>query len=95
MMAFLRTGVILMLALVVVALPASVHADGIQILTHGHENTNGGQGAANQTPTNSKDPTVAPVLKGKQVKPAIPANVNKVGRMVPVVAVNLLSLIHI
>lgn len=88
-MAFLRTGVILLLALVVAALPASVHADGIQILTHGHENTNGGQGAANQTPTNPKDPTAAPVLKGKQVKPAIPANVNKVGTMVPVVAVNL------
>jgi len=89
MMAFLRTGVILLLTLIVAALPASVHADGIQILTHGHENTNGGQGIANQTPTNPKDLTVAPVPKGNQVKPAIPANVNKVGRMVPVVAVNL------
>ena len=88
-MAFLRTGVILLLALVVAALPASVHADGIQILTHGHDNTNSGQGATNQTPTKPKDLTAAPVLKGKHVKPAIPANVNKVGTMVPVVAVNL------
>ena len=56
MMTYLRTGVILLLALMVVALPASVHADGIQILTHGHENTTGGQGTTNQTPTNPKDP---------------------------------------
>ncbi len=89
MMTFLRTGVILLLALLVAALPAPLHADGIQILTHGNENTNGGQGTANQTPTNPKDPTVAPVLKGQQVKPAVPANLNKVGRMVPVAAVNL------
>jgi hypothetical protein len=88
-MAFLRTGVILLLALMVAALPASVHADGIQILTHGHENTNGGQGTTNQTPTKPKDPTAAPVLKGQHVKPTVPASVNKVGRMVPVVAVNL------
>lgn len=88
-MAYLRTGVILLLALMVVALPASVHADGIQILTHGHESTNGGQGTTNQAPTNPKDLTAAPVLKGKHVKPAVPATVNKVGRMVPVVAVNI------
>jgi hypothetical protein len=81
-MAFLRTGVILLLALMVAALPASVHADDIQILTHGHGNTN-------QTPTKPKDPTAAPVLKGQHVKPTVPASVNKVGRMVPVVAVNL------
>ena len=88
-MAFLRTGVLLLLVLMVAALPASVHADDIQILDHGHENTNGSQGTANQTPTNPKDPAAAPVLKGQQVKPAVPASVNKVGRMVPVVAVNL------
>jgi hypothetical protein len=89
MMAYLRTGVILLLALMVVALPASVHADGIQILTHGHESTNGGQGTTNQTPTNPKDLTAAPVLKGQHVKPTVPASANKVGKTVPVVAVNL------
>jgi hypothetical protein len=89
MMAFLRTGVILLLALMVAAIPASVPADGIEILTHGLENTNGGQGATNQTPANPKDITAAPILNGKHVKPAVPASVNKVGRMVPAVAVNL------
>lgn len=88
-MTFLRTGVILLFALMLAALSVSGHADGMQILTHGHENTNGGQGVNNQTPTNPKDISVAPVLKGKQIKPALPASVNKVGRMVPVVAVNL------
>jgi hypothetical protein len=89
MMAYLRTGVILLLALMVAALPASVPADGIEILSHGKENTNGGQGATNQTPVNPKDITAAPVLGGKHVKPAVPASVNKVGRMVPAVAVTL------
>jgi hypothetical protein len=89
MMTFLRTGVILLFVLMLAALSVSGHADGIQILTHGHENTNGGQGNNNQTPTTPKDISVAPVLKGKQIKPALPASVNKVGRMVPVVAVNL------
>ena len=64
MMAFLRTGVILLLALLVAALPASVPADGIEILSHGNENTTGGQGTTSQTPVNPKDITAAPVLKG-------------------------------
>jgi|GEM_PF-3272146 len=88
-MTYLRTGVILLILLMVAALPASLQADGIQILTHGNENTNGGQGGTTQTPTNPKDLTVSPALKGKQVKPAVPANVNKVGRMVPAVTVSL------
>ena len=75
MMAFLRTGVILLLALMAVALPASVEADGIQILTHGNENTTGAHGPTNQTPTKPEDLTAAPVLKGKHVKPALPASV--------------------
>jgi hypothetical protein len=89
MMTFLRTGVIFLLVLITVALPGYLHADDIQILTHGHENTNDTQGSAGQTPANPKDITTAPALKGKRVKPAVPEGINKVGRMVPMVAVNL------
>lgn len=89
MMAYLRTGVIFLLALVVAALPAPAHSDGLQILTHGDENTHGGQGGTPHTPTKPKDLTVSPAMKGQNVKPAVPAGVNKVGRMVPVVGVNL------
>ena len=89
MATFLRTGVILLFAIVAAALPGVLHADGMSTLSHDPRETNDGQGNDNPPPTNPKEMTVSPALKGKQVKPAVPANVNKVGRMVPAVAVNL------
>ena len=89
MMTFLRTGVIFLLILITVALPGTLHADGSPILTRGHENTSDTQGSADQPPTDPKDLTAAPVLKGKRVNPAVPDIVNKAGRVVPMVAVNL------
>jgi len=88
-MTFLRTGVIFLLVLITVALPGTLHADGSPILTRGHESTSETQGSADQSPTNPKDLTTAPVLKSKRVNPAIPDIVNKAGRIVPIVVVNL------
>lgn len=89
MMTFLRTGIVFLLVLTIVALPETLHADGSPILTRGHENASDTQGSDDQPSPNPKDLRAAPVLKGKRVNPAVPEIVDKAGRIVPIVAVNL------